>query len=559
MSVKFPAAVLALGLSLAWPCGAAEPAAPEEEENLLPRAVFQTLLGEIALQRGETRIGVEAWADLAQLTRDPKVLARAVEVASLARQYDLALEVSRLWLRVEPDSMRARQAQTLLLAQTNRFDELAPQVVALLERDPGNIGGNLLHLNRILARHSDKKAVQRLIDQWAAPYANHPEAHFAMAQAAANAGDEARASAEMDKALQLRPDWESAALARAQLQARQSSASASAGLEDFVGRNPGAREARLALAQLLVADKRYADARQHFERLLKDNPDSPEIIYPIAMLALQQGDTETGRRQLDRLLATDYPDKSTVHFFLGQLDQEQNKPEAALAHFRQVTSGNQYVAARVRAALILQEQGQLAEARELLRGVHGGSSGERTQLILAEAQLLREAGRHGEAYEVLVAALGSQPDNPNLLYDAALTAERAGRPQLLESHLQHLLGLYPEHAHALNALGYSWAERNVRLAEAHEMIARAVALQPDDPYIADSLGWVLYRLGRLEEARAALERAYGIKADPEIAAHLGEVLWQLGRRDEAQKFLAEAARQFPGNEILAAVIKKLQP
>ncbi len=572
MHVKLPvtALALALGLSLALPGHGAEPTTDkkprpavietqQQEENLLPRVIFQSLLGEFALQRGDARIGVEAWADLAQRTRDPKVVARAVEVATLARQFDLAMQLARLWLEVEPESTRARQAQSSLLVLTDRLDELAPQVAVLLERDPDNIANNLLHLNRMLARHNDKKAVQRLVDQLAAPYASQPEAHFAMAQAAANAGDELRASTEMEKALLLRPDWEMAALARAQLQARLSTASAISGLEDFVTRNPSAGEARLALARLLIGEKRYDNARRHFDRLLKDNPENPAVIYPIAILALQQGDTQTGRQQLEKLLGTNFPDQSMLHFFLGQLDQEQKKLDAALAHFMQVTTGNQVIAARARAAQIMLQQGKPEEARELLHNTRGGSAEERTQLTLAEAQLLRDAGRHGEAYEVLAKALGVQPDNPDLLYDAALTAERNGHPELLESHLQHLLRLHPDHAHALNALGYSWADRNQRLPEAYELIARAVALQPDDPFIADSLGWVQYRLGRLEEALATLERAYGIKADPEIAAHLGEVLWQLGRKDEAKKLLADALRQYPDSEVLAAAIKKLQP
>ncbi|HEX6733446.1 MAG TPA: tetratricopeptide repeat protein [Azonexus sp.] len=571
MHAKFPvtALALALGLALAGPSLGAPPSAgaaarraavvEPQEENLLARVVFQSLLGEFALQRGDTRVGVEAWSDLARRTRDPKVLARAVEVAGFARQYERALELSRLWLEVEPESTRARQAHSSLLVLSNRLDELAPQLALLLERDPTNIANNLLHLNRMLGRHEDKKAVQRLIDQLAAPYDSLPEAHFAMAQAAANASDEVRARTELEKALLLRPDWEAAALARAQLQARHSGASAIDGLNDFVERNPAAGEARLTLARLLIGERRYDEARRHFDRLLKDNPENPEIIYPIAMLALQQGDTQTGRQQLEKLLKTDFADKSTVHFFLGQLDQEQKKPDAALAHYQQVTAGNQYIAARARSAQILLQQGKPEEARQLLHNTRGGSAEERTQLTLAEAQLLRDAGRHAEAYEVLAEALASQPDNPEMLYDAALTAERSGRPDLLETHLKHLLSLRPDHAHALNALGYSWADRNLRLAEAHELISRAVTLQPDDPFIADSLGWVQFRLGRFEEARATLERAYRTKADPEIAAHLGEVLWHLGRRDEARQLLTEAARQHPDSEILAGAIKKLLP
>lgn len=571
MQLKFIAAALSLALGLTHAglsLGAGEP--PEKSaskrassrassENLLARAVFQSLLGELALQRGDINLGVEAWTDLAQRTRDPKVLARATEVAGFARQYDRALELSRMWVEVEPDSTKAKQTQSSLLVMANRLDDLAPKLSALLEQDKPNIGNNLLQLNRMLAKTTDKKAVQSLIDRVAAPYDSLPEAHFAMAQAASNAGDDLRALSETEKALQLRPDWEAAALARSQLQARHSAPTAIASLNDFVSRNPDARDARLTLARLQISNKQYDEARQHFDRLIKDNPDNPDVIYPVAMLALQQGDTTTGRSQLEHLLQTEFPDKSTVHFFLGQLEQEQKKPEAALEHYRQVTTGDQYVAARSRAAQILLQQGKPEEARELLHNTRGGSAAERTQLIMAEAQLLREAKRLNDAFIVLESALTSQPDNPELLYEAALTAERIGKPEILETHLKHLLTLKPEHAHALNALGYSWAERNIRLPEAEAMINKALVHMPDDPFITDSLGWVLFRQGKLEAALKALEKAYRISADPEIAAHLGEVMWTLGRKDEASQLMNEAAKKNPDNDVLAAAIKKLFP
>ena len=162
---------------------------------------------------------------------------------------------------------------------------------------------------------------------------------------------------------------------------------------------------------------------------------------------------------------------------------------------------------------------------------------------------MREAGRHNDAYIVLDGALSSQPDNPELLYEAALTAERIGKPEILETQLKHLLAIKPDHAHALNALGYSWTERNIRLPEAQELITKALNLTPEDPFIMDSMGWVLYRQGKLPEALQTLERAYRIRADPEIAAHLGEVLW-------TRRILQEASKAHPGNEVLSATVKK---
>jgi len=528
-------------------------------EDTIGRTVFQALVGDIALQRGEIEMGVSAWADLARRTRDTKVIARATEVAAFARQYDLALELTKLWLEVEPESAKAQQTQSSLLVLSNRLEELAPQLATVLEQDKASLTTNLMQLNRVLARHADKKAVQRLVDRLASPYDSVPEAHFAMGQAAANTSDFMRAQSEFEKALLLRPDWEAAALARAQLQARQSSQTAITSLSEFVGNYPNARDARLALARLLISEKQYSEARVHFERLIKDNPDNPEVIYPVAMLALQHGDTSTGRTQLEKLLNSDFPDKSTVHFFIGQIDEDQKKPEAALEHYRQVSAGEQYIPARSRAAQILLKQGRIEEARELIHTTQTTLAGERTQLILAESQLLREAGRHAEAYAVLDAALAKQPDNPELLYETALTAEREGKPEVLETHLKRLLELKPDHAHALNAMGYSLTERNIRLGEAQELIARALSLAPNDPFIMDSMGWVLFRQGKFEEALSTLELAYQIKADPEIAAHMGEVLWALNRKDEARRLLKDAVKKNPDSEVLASTIKKLQP
>lgn len=571
MQPKRIAAALTLALGLThWGYGLAagdpatkpsgkRPITHAASEDLLARTVFQALLGEFALRRGDAKLSSDAWADLAQRTRDPKVLARATEVASLARQYDRALELTKLWLEAEPDSVKAKQAQSSLLIQNNRIDDLAPQMSALLAQDKSNVGNNLLHLNRILGKISDKKAVQSLVDRVATPYDNLPEAHFAMAQAAANTGDNLRALNEAEKALQLRPDWEIAAIARAQLQARQSAQTAIDSLTNFVDSNPAARDARLALARLLISEKRYDDARGHFDRLLKENPDNPDVIYPVAMLALQHGDTTTGRTQLEHLLETDFPDKSTIHFFLGQLDQEQKKPQDALEHYRQVTTGEQYIPARSRTAQILIQQGKIDDAREVLHDTHSNSNADRTQLILTESQLLREANRQEDAYIILEAALSAHPDNPELLYETALTAERIGKPERLDKHLKHLLELKPEHAHALNALGYSWAERNTRLPEAHDLIAKALKLSPEDPFIMDSMGWVLFRQGKLPEALQTLEKAYKLRADPEIAAHLGEVLWTVNRKDDARSLLNDAAKANPDNEVLNLVIKKLFP
>jgi tetratricopeptide (TPR) repeat protein len=531
----------------------------DQYKDLTGRVVYQVLLAEIALQRGNADLASKAYADLALRTRDPKILERTVEVAGYARRLDLALEAARLWLEVEPSSLRAQQMLTGVLVLSDKLDDLAPHLIRMLEIDKDALGTNLLGLNRMLARNPDRQGAFRLIDKVCAPFFGIAEAHYAVAMAASSAGERARALAEVRRALELRPDWEMAALLEAQLLARDSTTEAIASLQRFVERNPGAREVELHLARALVGDKRYAEAKQHFDRLLREYPNNPEIVYPVAILALQQNDMALAEAQLKHLLTLDFQDKSVVYFYLGQIADESKRSNEAIANYARVGAGEQYLPAQVRSAHLLATQGKLDAARKQLRDVQVNSPLERVQMTIAEAQLLREAKQTQEAFNLLDGVLSQQPEQPDLLYETALLAERLGRMDILETYLRKLIALKPDSAQAYNALGYSYADRNQRLPEARELIEKALKLAPEDPFILDSLGWVLYRQGDFLGALVQLEHAYALRPDPEIAAHLGEVFWMLGRKDDAQRTWREAQKKHPANEELAGVVKKFIP
>lgn len=562
----FAAILLGLGLLPGSSTWAAPPSATgkiasatQGNEDPYASGILQTLVAEFAQRSGDDKLATDIWADLAQRTQDPKAYARATETAAQARQFERALELSRQWQALDPDSIKARQIRISLLILGKRSDELPSQYASLLALDKVGLPGNLLHLNRSLARLGDPQITLQLVERITAPYSDLPEAHIALAEAAANTNNLSRAIEEATKALQLRPDWEAVALIHAQLLAKQSSSEAIGELERFLERNPQSKDTRLMLARLLVSEKRYDDASRQFDTLLREHPNSPDVIYPVAILALQRGDLVNGRKQLERLLETDFADKLTVHYLLGQLEQGQNNLDAALTHFNEVRSGEQYFAARSRSAQILVQQGKTEEARRLLHETRGNNANQNAALAQAEAQILREAGRYNDAFIVLQNALSAHPKDVDLLYDTALIAERLNKPELMETYLREVLSLKPDHAHALNALGYSLAERNTRLEEALTLIRQALTLSPKDPFIMDSLGWVLFRQGDLNGARETLEKAYAIKADPEIAAHLTEVLWTLGREEDARRLLREAIKNNPGNEILNAAAAKYLP
>ena len=530
-------------------------AAPNIE--LTPQILYQFLIAEVAAERGQYEFAAQAFSDLATSTRDPRIARRAAESAIAAKQLNLALSQARLWFEIEPDSLAARQMLATLLAAGNQLDELASLLAKDLADDGARVGESLLRLSRVMARHPDKMAVVKLVDTVTAPYENLPEAHLARAQAAIGVNETGRAMASVDKALALRPQWELAALMKAQLLER--GAPQTGFLKSFVERNPSALTMRQAYARALVGDKEYAAARVEFRAVLDAMPDNVEVTYALGILALQLEDVADAERHLRRVLEVGKGDQNPVYFYLAQIAEDGKRFDEALLLYASVGSGDHQFQALLRSAQILARTGRNDEAREKLAQARGIEPKEEPRLLIAEAQLLREAGRYEEVLKLLGDGLNKNPEQPELLYESAIAAEKLDKLDLAEKWFRKLIALQPDQALGYNALGYSLADRNVRLDEAQKLIDQALVLAPGDPFILDSKGWVLFRQGKFEQALAPLRQAYSIRQDAEIAAHLGEVLWALGRADEARALWLDAAKANPSNTLLAATIKRLAP
>ncbi len=537
---------------------ASEPVPELPNQELSKTILYEFLLAEIAGQRGNVGLAARAYTDLAKRTRDPRIARRATEVAVFARMHDAAIEAAKVWHETEPGSQRALQALCGLLVSTGRFDAAFPYLRKLLVDAGGEPGEGFLQLNRTLASAKDKAAALALMQRLAEDHPQLAQARYALAQAAAAADRSGLALQEIRRAQELKPDWEAAVLLEAELLQRASIAAAIGRLLHYLERYPNAREVRLSYARALVADRRYVEARSEFQKLLADFPTNVDVIYAVALLSLQLSDYVPAETNLNRLLELDYPDKASVRLYLGQIAEEQRNFPEALRRYAEIEPGEQYLPAQIRYAQVLAKQGRLAEARAHLQQLRSIGNQQRAQIVLAEAQMLREANLHQEAFALIGRALEGLPNHPDLLYDYAMLAERIGRLDILESSLKKLIELRPDNAHAYNALGYTLAERNLRLAEARELIEKALKLSPDDAFIIDSMGWVLYRMGNVQESLKFLRRAFSERIDPEIAAHLGEVLWALGERAEADKILGDAAQKHPGNETLNNTIRRLK-
>lgn len=531
------------------------------DTGLTDQILYQYLISEIAGQRGRTGLALRGLTDLAQKTRDPRVARRAVEVAFQARELTQALDATTLWLELEPTSTVARQALAALVGSQGTLESAKTSIAAMLVQ-PDRTATVLMQVNPLLARFPDKAQVAEAVKSLAAPYLKLPEAHFAISLALLAARDSVNALAEIDEAIRGRADWAPAIVLKSQILRESSDDKAVEFLAKHVAKYPANSDVRLTYARLLVAQKSYLSAREQFRIAMKQVPADPEIPYAVGLLSQQIEDFADAEAEFKHVLEMAPRDPNPVYFNLAAVAESMKNAAAAIDWYKKISAGDYYVTAQLKIAGILAKRDGMEAGRKHLREVQNAeqdSPETRIQLILAEAQLLRDAKALPAAFKLLSESIEKYPDTADLLYDRAMVAEKIGKLDVMETDLRKVIELKPEHAHAYNALGYTFAERNLRLNEALELVQKALKYAPDDAFIKDSLGWVQFRMGRVDEALQTLKDAHRQRPDPEIAAHLGEILWVKGDHDAALKVWRTSLVENPNNESLVAVLKKFSP
>ncbi|RJG04553.1 hypothetical protein D3878_19990 [Noviherbaspirillum sedimenti] len=543
--------------------GQTESAATLPPVALSPDILYKLLTVEIAAQRGDWKTAYVASMAMAQQTRDPRLAQRAMEIALSAKRHDEALAAIRVWRTLAPDSEQATQYFLGFVMLSDSLAEAGPIFAQRLQDIPAASRTMLMfQIQRLLARTKDKAAGFAMLEQVLTPYLATPETRLVLAQGALAIGDSDRARQEALAAQAAKPESELAALTVALVTTDKAEASKS--LIAYLDSYPKAREARLALARLLVEQKQYGEARSQFELLLKDQPQDLTTLYALGVLSAQTRDNPAAEKYLGSYLdllsarPDEERDPSQALLLMSQLAEERKDTEAALKWLAQIDPGEAYVGAQIRRAQLLASRGDLIGARKVLLDLNPQEEREQTQVLIAEAQILRDAGRLPDALAVLDSGLRRYPNNVDLLYDQAMLAEKANQLGLMERNLRKVIAQAPKNQHAYNALGYSLADRNMRLPEAFALIGKALALAPEDPFILDSMGWVQFRMGRLKEAEDTLRRAFALRPDVEIAVHLGEVLWVKGQKEDAQKFWRDARIKDPQNDTLKNTLIRLQ-
>jgi len=529
---------------------------------------YQLLLGELQALGGEHGTGFSLILDAARKTKDPALFQRAVDLALQSRSGEAALQAARTWKQVIPTSAEANRYILQILLALNKVEEaglVLKSVLANLPADEQN--GAIVSVPRLFGRVNDKLLA-----------ANTVEA--ALSQAIINPSTQASAWTTIGRMRRDAGQNKAAAQAAQKGHAADSSAQGPVMLAmSLLDKEPDEvlpmlriymlsavnPELRLAFARSLVSQQDYAAAQEQLIRLQKEHPEfAPSWLFSGLLLGdLEKTDQAT--KDLSRFiqLAVNTSDPelqnglAEAYFALSQLAQKRGQTTQAEEWLSKISPQTDPVKLGLRRAYLLAEQGKLAAARTLLENIQTQTPEQARQKTLALSMFLRERKAYQEAFELVSKALKAGPDH-ELQSELAMTAERLGKFDIMELVLRDMIGAKPKDAHAYNALGFSLADRNIRLPEARQLIEQAVALAPNDPFIRDSLAWVMFRQGDLQKARELLESAFKARPDPEIAAHLGEVLWVMGQTTQAGTIWREGLQLKPDNETLRETLLRFQ-
>ncbi len=539
------------------PTAPAVPQAPGE--TLTAPLLYDMLLGEIAGQRGQLDISGASYLEAARQSDDPRIAERALKISIYAKQPQLALDAARRWVTLAPDNMEARQSLAVLALRAENQEEALQQFQYILEHSDASSGDPYQSMLALLAREPDQQRALAVMERLVAMRPADADAHFAYARLAVHAQDWALGEQEVARSLSLRPDWTQALILQAQINLKQGHGDiARQQLEAALQRNPADDDLRLGYARLLVDLDDFEGARKEYKRLMKAQPDNGQVVYSLALLSLEAGQLKDAQKLFEKLIELEYQPQQ-AYYYLGAIAEEQKDSEGAMQWYGKIEEGDHWIEVQIRMARLEAQSGEVAAARERLRKVRLAHPGETQRMFLVEGEILSQIDRNEDAYALYTQYLENQPDDIEILYARALIAERLDRVDQAESDFLRVLAIDPDNTRTLNALGYTLADRTNRYEEALAYVQQALAQTPDDPAVIDSMGWVMYRLGRLQEARDYLQKAYDMTKDSEIAAHLGEVMWVMGDRGQAKALWESARKATPGDPVLEETLRRYMP
>lgn len=534
------------------PGGDGLPPAPDASDEV----AYKVWSAEVFGQEGQMEKAAAEYLAATLMSDDPEIAKRATEVAVAAQAWPVAAMAADRWTVLAPDDLEARETAARALLVGGDYVRAELQLLALLERLEETPWGGWQRIPPLLTSARNVDRTLQLIDHLETERndENNPYARYARSRVMARASDFEAANALAEEAVELGPNEAELHTWAARLALTQRDRARAAYHYRAAWRlDPGDRDRALAFAEQL----RLSGEPEEAVEVLASLPDTPENRFTRIAFAVESGRRPLAEDLYQAYRTVPYPDAEERAFEAARSAEVLGLKEEAIDWYAQLEGTNRELISLLRRAYLLSELGRVAEARQLLQlARNGGPAAVQLESLLVEAQILSEAGQEAEAFDVLTGGLEQFPEEGRLLYTRALIAVQLDRIEQAEADLRAVVAKEPRNAAALNALGYTLADRTDRFEEAEQLIRRAYELEPEDAAIIDSLGWVAYRLGRLDEAERFLRQALLRQRNAEIAAHLGEVLWAQGRQDDARRVWNEAMRIDPSDPVLRETLER---
>lgn len=532
---------------------------PNEISFSVPEAdiMYDILVAEIATQRGDTKVAAEFYTNAARKSNNAAIAARAVRIASFADEHQLALESAKVWVANDPDNLEGLRVLTVLYIRNGHPAEAKTTLSKMLAADPQKIARSLLHIGAMLQREATAEHAADISQYMVDLYPDYAESHYVNASLSLSANKPAQALTSIDKTLKINSTWLEAVTLRARVLIElERNEEALTYLKGYLDKHPESDAVRLAYARSLVDARKLQEARSQFELLAVKMPDNEDVLFTLAMLSMQFKEYKEAQGYL---LQLDKMGKSSpqINYYMGQVAEQQEEDEVALEWYSKVDRSDYYLDSQLRIAAVLARAKSLDDALEHLHSIEFADNAEKREIVLFEGSLLRQEKQYEAAFKLYSKALKKDfPKDTDILYARALVAERLNMVDLAEKDLKFILDQEPDNAAAYNALGYTLGDRTNRLEEALKYVSKALELEPEDPAILDSLGWIYYRMGELKKALEYLSKAHKMIRDGEVAAHYGEILWATGDHEQAKKIWSEVKEEFGDNETLKQTLER---
>jgi len=535
----------------------AEPKKVELDKDLL----YQLLAAEFAGNAGDFDTSVDFYQQAAEKTGDSRIAARAAYIALYDKQYKQALDLLKRWHELEPEAKEIDHLYAVSYLHLHQIAKALPYVQNILAQHSGSDKKKAMVVKRLLNDEIEAQDSLDLLEALNNVQTGNPQMLILQAKYAAELEQYDRSINLLDRALKIDGSLVDIYLIQSKVYLAQGKRDKSrAIIKQVLEDHPDNLSLRLQYAHMLVADKDYEVAREQYILLQKMQPDNVDVLLNLSLLYIETDQLDEAAELLSRLIELDQK-KDIAHYYLGRIEQNRNQYKTAIAHYIKVTNGAYVFEAKLRVASLFARLDRIDDAIEQLSNLVKETKEwpKRVRAYLTQGEIFRSRQRYQDAFDMYSRALSHNRKDINLLYARALIAEKVDRVDIAESDLLKILSMEPKNSDALNALGYTLADKTERYQEAKEYIQKAAELVPDDPAIMDSLGWVNYRLGELKEALKWLSMAFEKLVDAEIAAHYGEVLWQSNQKDKAREVWKKGQEVNADHPVLIKTLKKFKP